>query len=185
MPYFSRLTDIVTCNLTALLADAQDTSHALTQIINEMQEGQSAAERSARTAGENVQRLEGEVAMTRQQIEDWGDRAKLALQQGIENEARRFLLRKREAADLLAGLEQQLQAARDTQQHLRTVQLALQSRLSEARRRRAEWVEGIATPAAPTPAGTTDSGLSDLSDTRAQEIDEELAALRRQLSPPQ
>ena len=45
MSYFSRLTDIVTCNLTELLAREADPAAALEGIIAEMQEGLAGAKR--------------------------------------------------------------------------------------------------------------------------------------------
>ena len=53
MTYFSRLTDIVTCNLTRLLAEADDTVAALQEIIAEMEAGMAGARRSMQTAQGN------------------------------------------------------------------------------------------------------------------------------------
>lgn len=58
MSYFSRLSDIVTCNLSALLVDSDDPVATLTEIINEMQQGISGARRSVSTARDNVARIE-------------------------------------------------------------------------------------------------------------------------------
>ncbi|MDB4802811.1 hypothetical protein OAH05_02660, partial [bacterium] len=45
------------------------------------------------------------------------------------------LERKHEVEDLIAGLEQQLEAAISTRDHLRTMMNALQARLADAKRR--------------------------------------------------
>ena len=61
MTYFSRLTDIVTCNLTRLLAEADDPVAALQEIIAEMEAGMAGARRSMQTAQGNEDRIRSEV----------------------------------------------------------------------------------------------------------------------------
>ncbi len=61
MTYFSRLTDIVTCNLSALLDSIADPQDALVRIIAEIEEGLAGAERSMRTAAKNAARLRSEI----------------------------------------------------------------------------------------------------------------------------
>ena len=57
MPYFSRLTEIVTCNLTALLDGAENRQATLEEIIKEIQDGVTGAKRSVRTAENKVQKV--------------------------------------------------------------------------------------------------------------------------------
>ncbi|MEO1995393.1 MAG: PspA/IM30 family protein, partial [Planctomycetaceae bacterium] len=76
MTFFSRLTDIVTCNLTELLSNEDDPQTALQQIVNEMEEGVAGAKRSVSTATANEQRLGQEVQEQSQQAETWQMRAK-------------------------------------------------------------------------------------------------------------
>ena len=45
MSYFSRLTDIVTCNLTEILSSSDDPIAAIAQVISEMEEGLGGCER--------------------------------------------------------------------------------------------------------------------------------------------
>jgi phage shock protein A len=173
MPYFSRLTDIVTCNLTQLLQAAEEPRAALQEIIREMQEGVAGAQRSARTAESQVLRIESEVAEQRQQLQYWLGEARKALQANDETTARRAILRKQEAEDLLAGLEQQLQAAIATRQHLNTVLHALEARLADAQRRleAPEPLEAVRS----VPAGAVPTT------TRGSRVDAELDLLRKEL----
>jgi phage shock protein A len=62
MPHFSRLTDIVTCSLTAILEESDDPRATLGEVIQEMEEGLSSARRVAKTAAANRSRLEQEIA---------------------------------------------------------------------------------------------------------------------------
>jgi phage shock protein A len=87
MSYFSRLTDIVTCNLTALLAEADDPQAALSQIIREMDEGLSGARRSVSAATASEQRLLGEINEHRKQSADWAAEARRHVAAGSDDAA--------------------------------------------------------------------------------------------------
>ena len=171
MPHFSRLTDIVTCNLSAILAESAAPQRTLEEIIREMREGVAGAQRSARTAATNLHRIEGEIAEQAQQAQRWLERAKEALANEDEDHARQALLRKREHESLLAGLEQQLSAARSTRDHLTTTTHALEARLADALRRKADF-EGVEQPVV-VRMGATSVGA---------EVDAELEALRREVA---
>lgn len=170
MPYFSRLTDIVTCNLTALLNDASDPAAALAEIIREIREGVAGANRSATTAAKNADRLAADIEEQRQQVGYWMSQARQHLAEQNDDQARQALFRKREVEDLVAALVDQQRAASATHEHLTTMLNALQARLADAERR----MEGIA-------------GVPVVPDQRPQdqgdrpEIDVELQRLREEL----
>lgn len=179
MTYFSRLTDIVTCNLSQLLDQAEDPRRAIVEIIREMQEGVRGAQRSADTASASEQRLREEIESHQSQVELWTGKAKEQLQSGSENDARQSLLRKREVEDLIAGLSQQHKAAIAMQTHLATMQRALQARLSEALRRQ-ESLGGSAEEASdeiPLHLREPQRPVNDFEN----DIDAELEQLKRQL----
>ena len=173
MPYFSRLTEIVTCNLTSLLDGAVDRDAALEEIIREMQEGISGAQRSVRTAGNNVAKVECEISEQLIQTGEWMSKARQALENDREDLARQALSRKKEVENLIAGLEQQLHAAVSTRDHLKTTLHALEARLSDAQRRR------TSAPAdAPTMVYSEETILVA---SHENGVEEELDALRREL----
>ena len=176
MTYFSRLTDIVTCNLSTLLRDAADPVAALDEILLEMEEGLNGARRSVRTATANADRLSGELAAARGQVESWKEAARRALRLGDEAEARASLARKQELEDVAAGLEQEYGSAVATRDHLETTLRALQARFTDAQRKRIE-LTGEAIPDPETPGNT----LHIAPDARTQAIEDELAAMRREL----
>lgn len=179
MSYFSRLTDIVTCNLTELLSQAEDPLAAIEQIIREMEEGLSGAKRSVATATTSEDRLSCEILGHREQAANWAGKAKDHLLGGRESEARQCLLRKREIEDLIAGLQQQHQAAVVTREHLATMHRALEARLADALRRRTCLREGVAHDA-DHPA--TLAAVHTPADDRASQVDAELEALKRELA---
>jgi phage shock protein A len=179
MPYFSRLTDIVTCNLTTLLDQCDDPVAMLTEVTAEMREGLAGAERSTRTAVANVERLQTELREQRGQIDEWVKLARTRLSGGDEEGARQALLRKRELEDLIAALEDQLRAAEATRDHLRKTFHALQARLADAQRRLAALESGEAAlaTAGESPGTPPDASEGDV----MQSIESELEGLRQEL----
>ena len=197
MSYFSRLTDIVTCNLTELLAREAVPLDALRRIILEMEEGVSGARRSVATAAAAEARLAAEMNEHRTQIAYWTAKAREELGLGHEDQARFALLRKREIDDLIAGLQQQQAAATATREHLATTLRALEARLAETRRKQQALIDQTAGAAGPADtdfqtggetgikgaarAGVEQPGASPYDKARAAQIEAELDALRREL----
>ena len=180
MSYFSRLTDIVTCNLTELISQEADPRAAIEKIIAEMQEGLAGAKRSVDTAAASRQRLEKELAEHREQIAYWMAQAKETLAAGDEDQARLALVRKQEVVDLVGGLDQQYNAASATCEHLTTMLRALEARLADARRKQQQLESGTTAEAPATPAGGSDR-IASLDESRTARIDAELDALKREL----
>lgn len=184
MPYFSRLTDIVTCNLSEILSGEADPAAALERILAEMHEGLAGARRSVQTAVANENRIRHEIEEHRPQMDNWLAEAKKTLADGREGDARLALVRKQEVADLIAGLEQQLEAAVATREHLTTTLRALEARIAEAERRRLDL-----TSASPKSRGTTvdwstvpaSPPAARFDTERARQVEAELERLRREL----
>jgi len=175
MVYFSRLTDIVTCSLSNILEGEADPAAAIVQIIKEMEEGLAGAKRSAQTAAAAEQRIRNEMAAHEEQSANWLEKARAALTADDETTARTALARKQEIENIVAGLQQQHQAACTTLEHLSTTQRALTGRLAEACRKRdamqnkSQPAETKADPTKPLSAEHTDA------------IETELDALKREL----
>lgn len=175
MSYFSRLTDIVTCNLSDLLSKSPDPKAAIEQILREMDEGLSGARRSVATAAANEERMARDIQEHRTIAASWAAKAKEHLVAGREADARQALVRKREVEDLIAGLEQQHHSAVATREHLATMQRAVEARYAEAVRKHAALSGGpvVPTTSAPTTAMPADDRMS--------QVDAELEAMKREL----
>lgn len=181
MAYFSRLTDIVTCNLTEILNNADEPREAIEEIIREMDEGLAGARRSVANAAATEERIRSELDEQRTQVDNWAAKAKQELQGGNEDGARVALLRKREVEDVIAGLEQQHQAAISTRQHLATTLRALEARLSEARRKLEQLDAGAELETTAVVSNPTAKGTTAVDESRSRQIEDELAALKREL----
>ena len=178
MSYFSRLTDIVTCNLSEILAQEENPEEAIEQIIYEIHEGVAGALRSLKTAQTNVERLEREIQEHTDQAANLAEQAMAALENENEDEARRLLVRKTEQLDLVAGLEQQISSANNLVQHLTTTHRALEARLHDAQRKKQELKDGVVGEADANPENPTEEVMET---DRSQEIEDELAALKKKL----
>jgi phage shock protein A len=186
MAYFHRLTDIVTCNLTALLEQAANPRAALDDILREMRDGLAGAQRSVATAESAANRLQVELTEHRRQIAEWIEHARTELTAGRDDQARLALVRKQEVDALVAGLEQQLAAAAGTRDHLTTTLRAMEARLADAVRRRQELDSDAAPDASSTPGGLAGSAPAPvpppaMDDRRAARVEAELEALRQEL----
>ncbi len=175
MPFFSRLTDIVTCNLTDLLTNSDDPQATLQEVIDEMEQGLAGAQRSVQTAQKSKRTLEEDLEDSQKQIVDWDAAALEQLNAGDENAARTSLYRKKEVMDIAAGFEQQVQVAHSTYESLMTTYRALEARLAEAKRKQSEL--GV--------KESDDNHHSALTATakqlREQEVEDELAALKNRI----
>ena len=181
MPYFNRLTDIVTCSLTNLLDEAEDPQAALAEIIAEIREGVAGAERSSQTAARNVERITSEIDEQQNEVARWVEKARNHLENGLEDKARQSLLRKREVEDLIAALQEQQRAAQATQLHLQTTLHALQARLADAERR----LSGLrGDPVEPQLLATNEFDQSTSSDARMAAVEAEWSDLRNSLQTP-
>lgn len=178
MSYFTRLTDIVTCNLSDLLDEESDPQAAITQIIVEIERGVASAERSMTTASSTRERLRREVDEHRERIGHWDAQARNWLKTEDERQARLSLICKHEVEDLVAGLTQQLDAAAATCDHMSTTFRALQARLAEARRREHGLVQGATPAESETVVPREPEGVDSIA---AQRIEDELDRLRSEL----
>ncbi len=183
MSHFSRLTDIVTCNLSSILAEADDPSTTLEEIIDEMRAGVESARRSVKTAAANEVRIHEEVEELSNQSTYWQDMARQHIQEKRDDKARLALMRRGEVEDLIAGIKQQHVSAKSTLHHLTTTLHALEARLADATRRRtAVSGKGEVSPATSTSAeGHVSDSLESAHEEREQQIEDELAALKREL----
>lgn len=179
MPYFTRLTDIVTCSLTEILDGSEHPEITLREVIGEMEQGLSGARRSARTADSNRARIQRDIEEHTVQIDQWVSRARDALQAGREDEARDALSRKVEIEDLIKGLRPELEAAARTHEHMLRIQKALEARHSEALRRLSD-VTGSPAEIRLEPDAAIHA-VAQSQQERKDEVEAELQALKKQL----
>lgn len=182
MTYFSRLSDIVSCNLQDLLRRSAAPEEELAAVISEMEQGLTAARRSAQSATQAEARLQQELRDNRTQIQSWTNRAREELVAGNDTAARQALLRKHELSDLTASLEQHHAAASSTRDQLTMTLRAIEARLAEAYRLRQSLLVGESAAESTVAAHSFSAVSAPAGDhTRATLIEDELEQLRREL----
>lgn len=181
MSFYSRLSDIVSLSISDLIEGTPDRLSAIELIIAEIEEGLAGARRSVATADKNQKRLAEELFERSAQTEHWIQAARDAVVANNEDAARQAIIRRRELANLVDGLQHQLESAKSTYDHLLTVLRAVEARHAEALRVRYELQAGRPAGDSNTPEFIPVTTPSLLHADR-QDIEAELAQLRREMA---
>jgi len=135
MGIFSRFTDIVNSNITAILDRAEDPGKLVRLMIQEMEatlvEVRSAAARAIADKKEvtrAAQRLEAEAA-------DWQARAELAIDKGRDDLAKAALAEKSRVGTMAAGLNTQRESIEEGLEQLNADIARLEEKLADAKAR--------------------------------------------------
>lgn len=182
MPHFSRLTDIITCNLTDILSQVADPESTLREILTEMQEGLQACARNLQTSLASQQRLEQEISSCELQSSEWKSKARQALLDAHEESARQALQRSIEFEDLIAGLRPELEAATSNARNMTRIRKALDARYAEALRT-LQTLTGSTHPFTSLTEPTTHP-LPPSSRPSTDSLELQLEALRKDLQTP-
>jgi phage shock protein A len=133
MGIVSRISDLFTANLNALLDRAENPEVMLDQMVREMEESLVRTRQYAAVAIAAEGRLRRDRDDNRAQAEQWRVRAREALSAGREELARKALARKQEHDFLVGSLDEEYVAAVQAAHSARTALKALEARLAEAR----------------------------------------------------
>ena len=135
MGIFSRMSDIINSNITAMLDRAEDPAKMVRLIIQEMEdtlvEVRSSSARVLAERKEAARRLE----QVRTEAARWEEKAKLAIAKGREDLARGALQEKRALDDEVALVETELAATDEHIEQLNREVSQLQQKLDDARAR--------------------------------------------------
>jgi phage shock protein A len=135
MSIFSRTRDIFAANMTELLDRAEDPARMIRMIILEMEETLVEVRASAAKTIADGKDMRRTLNRLDELQGSWTDKAELALSKGREDLAKAALIERQKAADMAAGLGEELKVLDDTLKSYEADIAKLQGKLREARAR--------------------------------------------------
>ncbi len=135
MGLFTRFTDIINANINSMLDKAEHPEKMIRLIIQEMEETLVEVRSTAAKHIAEKKTLVRETRHLESSIENWHNKAELAITKGREDLAKSALTEKHKAKELLDQVQQQLAELEEYLVAIQDDSQRLQEKLSEAKRR--------------------------------------------------
>ena len=135
MGIFSRLNDIVNSNLNAMLDKAENPEKIIRLVVQEMEDTLVEVRSEAARAIADKKKQQRRIDRMTVEVEDWEDKAKLALSKDREDLARAALVEKHNLAKTVEHLTQDMEILEDQLFKLNDDIGRLQEKLDDARAR--------------------------------------------------
>jgi len=135
MGIFSRMSDIISSNINAMLDKAEDPEKMVKLMIREMEDTLVEIKASCAGAMATKKRIQRELDAAEKRANEWADKAQLAVDKGREDLAREALMEKRRYKDKIASLQKELEQCDNLVAQYQSDIQKLEDKLSTARER--------------------------------------------------
>ncbi len=143
MGIFSRTRDIIAANVTDLLDRAEDPAKMIRMIIMEMEETLVEVRASAARTIADQKEMKRAMIKAQQAVQDWQDKAELALSKGREDLAKAALVEKNKAKGFIDTTQVEIDLLGETLALNEADIAKLESKLREARNRQNALINRI------------------------------------------
>jgi phage shock protein A len=136
MGIFTRVRDIISSNLNAMLDKAEDPEKLIRLMIQEMEDTLVEIKASCAGAMATQKRVQRELSEAASRATQWGEKAQLAVNKGREDLAREALLEKRRYRDRADALKRELSQCEAVIEQYQADMSQLEDKLSAVREKR-------------------------------------------------
>ncbi len=137
MGIFARLARLIKSNLNDLISKSEDPEKMLNQVVIDMNEHLHDAKKQVAVAIADEKKLAKQADQEAANAAEWERRAMMAVRSGDDQLAKEGLARKREHAELAAQFRAQHQKQKQAVDQLKVALRALNSKIEEAKRKKA------------------------------------------------
>ncbi len=141
MGIFTRVRDIISSNINAMLDKAEDPEKLVKLMIREMEDTLVEVKASCAGAMAARKKMDRELETVRRRADEWGQKAKLAVDKGREDLAREALLEKRRYRNRVDALEKEAAQADALVDQYKSDIIQLEEKLNTARERQRMLVQ--------------------------------------------
>lgn len=141
MGIFTRVRDIISSNINAMLEKAEDPEKLIKLMIREMEDTLVEVKASCAGAMATKKKIQREIDEVRKREQDWGAKAQLAVDKGREDLAREALVEKRRFRERAEAIERELSHCDGLVEQYQKDIIQLEDKLASAREKQRVLVQ--------------------------------------------